>query len=272
MSELLDRIEAYYDAVPRAAARAEDIGPLTLFVNRGASWPYYGRPRLGGVRVTAADVAAVRARQRRLGVPEAFEWIAEVTPSMRAAAEEAGLAVHDHPLLALDHEVWASAGRAGAGAARIRLIGADAPDLAVLRAVAHVGFAWPGTQVGPAGPEELAEATECQDPATVDVVRERLRLGLTVMAAAYDATTGRVPLSVGSHQPVGDATEVVGVATLPSARRRGLGAAVTRALVADAIGRGCTLIFLSAGDDAVARVYERVGFARVGTALIAEPR
>jgi hypothetical protein len=33
---------------------------------------------------------------------------------------------------------------------------------------------------------------------------------------------------------------------------------------------GATTIFLSAGSDAVARVYERVGFVRVGTACVAE--
>ena len=57
---------------------------------------------------------------------------------------------------------------------------------------------------------------------------------------------------------------------LPRARRHGVGAAITAALVADAHDRGVGTVFLSAGDDAVARVYERVGFVRVGTACIAE--
>jgi hypothetical protein len=34
---------------------------------------------------------------------------------------------------------------------------------------------------------------------------------------------------------------------------------------------GADLIFLSAGDDDVARLYTRVGFRRLGTACIAEP-
>ena len=59
-------------------------------------------------------------------------------------------------------------------------------------------------------------------------------------------------------------TEIVGVATLPSARRRGLGTAVTAALVADARASGVSTIFLSAASDDVARVYERLGFVRVG--------
>ena len=61
-------------------------------------------------------------------------------------------------------------------------------------------------------------------------------------------------------------TEIVGVATLPSARRRGLGAAVTAALVDDARRGGADIVFLSAGSDDIARVYGRLGFERVGTA------
>jgi predicted GNAT family acetyltransferase len=68
---------------------------------------------------------------------------------------------------------------------------------------------------------------------------------------------------VGSHQPVGDVTEVVGVATLPAFRRRGIGAAITAALVADARRRGVDMILLSAGSDEVARVYAKVGFVRM---------
>ena len=66
---------------------------------------------------------------------------------------------------------------------------------------------------------------------------------------------------LGGHNPVGDVTEIVGVGTVPSARQRGLGAAVTDTLVADAIRRGVEVIFLSADDDDVARVYERVGLS-----------
>jgi hypothetical protein len=43
------------------------------------------------------------------------------------------------------------------------------------------------------------------------------------------------------------------------------------ALVADARSRGVGIIFLSAGDDDIARIYTRLGFRRVATALIAEP-
>src|SRR4051794_6288286 len=94
---LLERIEDYYDAVPRTGGRAEQHGPLTLFVNGGAGWPYYARPRRGWPHpATAAHVRTVRARQRKLGMPEAFEWVAEVAPALAPAAREAGLLVHEH--------------------------------------------------------------------------------------------------------------------------------------------------------------------------------
>jgi len=94
------------------------------------------------------------------------------------------------------------------------------------------------------------------------------KAGLLAMAAAYD-DRGAV-VGGGSHGPRGATSELTGIAVLPRARRRGVGAAITAALVADARSRGVRTVFLSAQDDAVARVYERVGFVRVGTACIAE--
>ncbi|MEU7133603.1 GNAT family N-acetyltransferase [Streptomyces sp. NPDC046261] len=269
---LLDRIEEYYDAVPRSVARAEDFGPLTLFVREGRGWPFYGRPALGrrGAAVTAADVLRVRARQRELGLPESFEWVAETTPALRAAAEEAGLVVREHPLMALDDAATLTGLPAAAGdGVSVRVVGADDPALAAAVAVPFVAFGEPGTGVGTAGPEAVAavERTLVAD-GTVGQIASRVRAGLTAVALATENGT---PLCAGQHQPAGAVSELVGIGTLPAARRRGLGLALTAALVADARSRGMRTVFLSAGDESVARVYARAGFRRVGTALIASP-
>jgi ribosomal protein S18 acetylase RimI-like enzyme len=266
-SSTLRRIEDYYDAVPRAASRAEDHRSLTLFVNRGAGWPYYARPRRDWRgEVVAAHVRTVRARQRALGVPESFEWVAEMTPDLAEAARAAGLSVHAHPLLVLDLAAWRPApAPPGAG---VRIVPAGAPDLATLRAVAGLAFGEPGTAVGSTGRSELPAAAAAVSPASVTDLRERLRSGLTVLAAAYDPEG---PLAVGSHQPVGGVSEIAGVGTLPAARRRGLAAAVTSALVRDALEHGVEVVFLSAADEDVARVYRRLGFTPIATAMIAEP-
>ncbi len=257
-ADLLGRIEAYYDAAPRAAADVEELGALTLFVSR-IPWRFYGRPRLGLAEdVGADDVAAVRARQRELGVREAFEWVHETTPSLAGAAAAAGLEVLQVPLLALDPEAWAPP-PAPAGVA-VRMLGAEDP--ALTRAQAAVELAFADAALGGAG----VEARDLAVPKLGDLgfLRERLRRGLTAMAVAEDAADG--PVGAGSHQLVDAVTEITGVGTLPSARRRGVGAAVTGRLVEHARERGAAIVFLSAADDAVARRYERLGFRRIGTA------
>lgn len=261
---LLGRLERYYDTVPRAAARVEEHGSLTLFVREGPGWPYYARPALrpDAPPPNAADVRAVRARQRELGVPEAFEWVAETTPAMRAAVEEAGLTVSAHPLMARDAHAPLPDPHP-----LVRVLGARDPFLAAALALPYVAFAHPGTAVGAAGAAELsALVAERAGDGSVPAHQDRIRTGRLALAAAVE---DGVVLSSGMHVPVGDVTEVAGVGTLPAARRRGLGLAVTAALVTDAVASGVSTVFLSAGDEEVARVYARLGFAPVGTALIA---
>jgi ribosomal protein S18 acetylase RimI-like enzyme len=263
-ADLLGRIEEYFDAAPRAAADVEEHGALTLFVSR-IPWRYYGRPRLGlGEDVGADDVAAVRARQRELGVREAFEWVHETTPSLAGAAEAAGLEVIRVPLLALDPDDWVPA--PPPAAVTVRMLGPGDGSLAGAQAAVELAFA-KGMGADPAGPEErdLAQARL----GDLSFLRERLRDGLTAVAVAESDAEG--PLGAGSHQPVGVVSEITGVGTLPAARRRGIGAAVTGRLVEDARERGAEIVFLSAADDDVARMYERLGFRRLGTACMAYP-
>jgi GNAT superfamily N-acetyltransferase len=145
----------------------------------------------------------------------------------------------------------------------VRILEADDPAVGPARAVADIAFRAAGTAVGPEGAAERDAAVK---QTGLDFLRERLRRRLTVMAVS-EADGG--PVAVGSHQPVGEVTEIVGVATLPAMRRRGLGGAVTGALVADALAHGAGIVFLSAGSDAIARVYGRLGFRRIATACIA---
>jgi GNAT superfamily N-acetyltransferase len=239
----------------------EDHGPLRLFISEGVPWPYYARPR--GGEITADDVKAMRRRQWELGLPETFEWVVDLAPTLSPAAREAGLAVVEVPLMALDRPLDAPPVDAN-----VRRLEPGDAALAASRAVADIAFGAPGTARGEAGPAERDAAVGRFPESRMATVRERMAAGLTITIVAEDDAG---VLAVGSHQPVGGVTEVVGVATLPSARRRGLGAAVTAALVADARRGGAEIVFLSAGSDDIARVYGRLGFERVGTAGLAEP-
>jgi ribosomal protein S18 acetylase RimI-like enzyme len=247
--------------VPRAAARVEEHGPLRLFVSQGVPWPYYARP--AGGEIGPDDVTAVRRRQWTLGLPEAFEWIVDLAPTLGPAARATGLEVDEVPLMALLTPLDAPAADA-----RVRRLEPDDAELAASRAAADLSFGAPGTERGEAGPRERDAALGNFPEARLRAVRERMAAGVTVTIVAEDS---RGVLAVGSHQPVAGVTEIVGVGTLPAARRRGLGTAVTAALVADARRGGADIVFLSAGSDDIARVYGRLGFERVGTAGMAQP-
>jgi ribosomal protein S18 acetylase RimI-like enzyme len=270
VSALLAAIERFYDAVPRWCADAEDHGPLTLFVRRGDGWPYYARPALGHPGpVSVEDVAAVRARQRELSIPEAFEWVLETTPGLDATAEAAGLHVRRCPLLVLCGEPRQTPLPEDVS---LSIITAQDPDLAAVQAVAPVAFGALDTAVGPAGPAEREAAAAVLPAGQAAAWHASLIEGTLVHAAARGregALAG--PLCTGSYQHARDVAEVVGVGTLPAARGRGLAAAVTAVLARHALDAGLRTVFLSAQNDRVARVYERVGFRRVATACIAEP-
>ncbi|WP_433386592.1 GNAT family N-acetyltransferase [Micromonospora sp. KLBMP9576] len=267
-----DRLERFYDAVPRDTARAEDHGTLVLFVPNGAGWPLYARPRLDATGPPSlADVATVRERQRALGLPEAFEWVHESTPELLAVARSAGLSVLQAPLMVLDPSALPDPGTLTD--VPLRLLDAAAPgfaaDVAARRAVAAVGFAAAGTAPGAAGPAQRDAALAELDEAALDEERTRVADGRRLSVLAVTPTEGA--LASGMAMRVGDVAEIAGVATLPAARRRGLGAAVTATLARELLAAGTDLIFLSAGSVDIARVYLRVGFRRVGTACIAEP-
>jgi ribosomal protein S18 acetylase RimI-like enzyme len=135
-------------------------------------------------------------------------------------------------------------------------------------AVPAVAFGYPGTAAGDAGPAERDKIAADHDGGTIAMLRERLRSGHSVLAAAFGPDG---PLAAGSCQAMDGVAEITGVGVLPAERRKGLGAAVTALLARDALERGVRTVFLSASDDAVARVYARIGFREIGTAMIAEP-
>ncbi|WP_030704431.1 MULTISPECIES: GNAT family N-acetyltransferase [unclassified Streptomyces] len=296
---LRDRIELYYASVPLGFADAEEFGPLRLFVRKGEGAPYYGGPNHAypvpagpapvapasagpvsvdpvtagfassgpvGTGITAADIARVRARQRELGVAESFEWLAEVTPSLRALVEAAGLPVAERPLMVLDphHPLPPQPLPEGV---TIRVLDADDPGLPAVLALPRLAFADVGTAVGPAGRAELAAVAEkLVADGTVETIRPTLLTGHKVLAAAF-APDG-TPLAAGHYHPARGITEIGGIGTLPTARRQGLGAAVMAALATHAREHGVHTVFLAYAEAAIARIYARLGFRPAGTTLL----
>lgn len=281
-SDVFMRLDRFYDALPRDTAIAEEIGGFVLFVRKGVGWPFYARPRIGTATPSAADVTAVRRRQRELGVPEAFEWVHETTPDLLPVARSAGLDVLLAPLMVL--ETAALVPDLPLTGATIRIPDPQTPgfaaDLAASRAVARLGFSAPasatpresvdaaGLIIEGAGPRER-DAVPPPGDDLIALARQQAVSGRSVLAVIESASEGIV--ATGVLQSVHDVGEIAGVATLPSARKRGYASQLTASLARHGLQRGLDLIFLSSADEDVARLYAKVGFRRVGTACIAEP-
>lgn len=265
-------IEQYYATVPLLFADAEEFGSLRLFVRKEPGTPYYGGPSHAqptaesSGRVVAADIARVRARQRELDVPEAFEWLAEAAPTLRSRIEADGLPVAERPLMALDPRSLMSPQPLPDGVT-IRVLTADDPALPAVLALPRLAFAETGTAVGPAGRAELsAVAEDLIADGTVETTRPSIRAGHKTLIAALSAEG--TPLAAGHYHPVNGTTEIGGVGTLPAARRQGLGAAVTAALATHARDHGVGTVFLAYAEDRVARIYARLGFRPADVTLL----
>jgi GNAT superfamily N-acetyltransferase len=266
--DLLGRLEAYYDSVPRRFARTEECGPFTVFLGEPGGWTYYARPGLGGDSpFTPGDVTAAVARLHELGLPQSVEWVHETTPALLDAVRATGLfELEELPLLALDGDLTVTTPPLPDGVT-VRLLGPDdSESVAAARAVSGVGFALEGTERGDAGPAERDAALQPAQQRVLDLLAE----GAVRIAVAEHPELGQ--LATGRTLPVGAVTEVMGVATLPSARRQGLGAAVAAALVEDARALGLTTVFLTASSPEVARIYAGIGFRPLGTGWVAEVR
>jgi len=261
---MIQRLERYYDAVPRRRTRSEQVGPFTLFVAE-SGWPFYARPKLGGSdKIRPDDVRRVLDRQSELDIPRSIEWVDEVTPGLAEVVESTSIKVARCPLLVLDGAPRGSAGTA-------RTLGPDEIDtLVATRAAISVGFSYGGTTTGDAGIEARDAEIELARKKVDEDFLASLRMDAVRMAAVSVPEAELGPVGGGSYSRVGDVAEITGVAVLPAYRRRGFAAQLTYVLATDALVRGVATVFCSAESDDVARVYDGIGFRRVGTACIAE--
>jgi GNAT superfamily N-acetyltransferase len=129
----------------------------------------------------------------------------------------------------------------------------------------------PDVAVRAAAPADL-DAVAWVDAVAFDGDAASARRWLEPLVTADDATvavaedaTGPVgtAYAVRSAGRAGPAVLLAGVAVVPRARRRGIGAALSGWLLADGCAHGATLAHLQPDDDRAARVYARLGFVEV---------
>jgi ribosomal protein S18 acetylase RimI-like enzyme len=298
---VLARVEWFHEAVARDLCRVrERYGPFFLHLQPfQGSFPARPHPAERERAFTVAEVRDLLRTQRERQAPRGLEWFAETAPALRAACEGAGLVVRERPVLLIDPcgagvgdasedgsgglRGGDSAGLPGGGGGLsgalaggpagmrkaalggARLLGANDWRIEYAIAVAHVGFTYPGTDRGPEGRASVAELL-----ASGDLRREateasrRIHAGTRALALAE---TPEGPVATAQFNTLDDLAEIIAVATLPEARRQGHASAVLRLLIAEARSRRLRTLFLTAADEEVARIYERVGFRRLATLM-----
>ena len=103
---MLAELERYYDAVPRARPASRRSARSRCSWGRARGRTTRGRGSALAHEFTVADVRAALERQRELSAPATFEWVHETTPSLLAAARDAGLKVLEAPLMVLERSRW----------------------------------------------------------------------------------------------------------------------------------------------------------------------
>ncbi|MEK8109995.1 hypothetical protein NKG94_47875 [Micromonospora sp. M12] len=87
---VFDRLEHFYDAVPATTPVRRSMAGWCCSSARGRM-AVLRPPRVDASEPPSlADVSAVRERQRKLGLPEAFEWVHDTAPELLSVARSAG--------------------------------------------------------------------------------------------------------------------------------------------------------------------------------------
>jgi ribosomal protein S18 acetylase RimI-like enzyme len=234
------RVQRSIRAVNAATRDPVSAGPVTFYRHRNSDHPMlnYAVPDAGAAVWTDFDelrrVFAAHDLRPRL------EFVGECAPGLEEALAAAGFELEGRfPVMTLLEEDWREV-PAPEGVVIARAVqGADA------RAVLEVA----------------AEAFGAEPPTEAEVAAYQ---GRGMLARADGA-----PAGVASRSDVAEGvSELAGIGVRERFRRRGIAAALTAAVAADAFAAGAELCFLTPGDDGAERAYERAGFSRAGTTMV----
>ncbi len=254
-----ERLEAYLRKAAALTHEVEELGHFQLFFDPDDPFRFfnYAKPTrpvsldegsAGWVADLERLIAAFEARER---LPR-FEFMEEYAPGLPAILRRAGFEEEARQAFMVCETANFRAGEPPPGLV-IRELTAKSPveELQAFIAAQRQGFGE-------------------DDKATADVTEaERFRSGLDVggslsMVARLD---GEPVGAAGCTAILDGLSELVGVATPPSYRRRGIATALSAAVVGAQFTAGAEAVILTAQDEAAGRIYERIGFRPFGTAL-----
>jgi GNAT superfamily N-acetyltransferase len=246
---LLERIQSQLRASAAATYEAVAVPPFTCFVNPDDANPGYNyaipdEPVDGDPGQPLDDLAALyRSRVRS----PRFEFLEAYAPGLSTALAERGYRLEMRSyLMTCTPADLISLPPIPNVSVRALTDASPLSDFQALMTVQSRSFG----------------AADAPPAAATDAENFRRRFAASTFFVAE--VEGEI-VSAGAYTPHSDSvTEVVGIATLPGYRGRGIAGLLTSLITRHTFGQGVDLAFLTAGDEAAGRVYGRVGFQPAG--------
>ncbi|MGH2588273.1 MAG: GNAT family N-acetyltransferase [Dehalococcoidia bacterium] len=238
-------------AVQVKGAEVIDCGPFRALVSRTTDWANLAMPILPSANldeVTAAVEELCRRFAERGRTPR-FLFKEPFFPGLASMLEQAGLVlVEREPLMVCTPVSFRPFRNPKVSVHFLRATDPDT-DLAAFQTI------WS---------ESLDDGSWVPTPDALAAFRSELDQPLHRAALA---SLGGRPVGTGFVASHGEGCEIMRVATIPAARRHGVGATVSSALVRAGFDGGATLAWLTATTAGARALYERVGFGNVGDEL-----
>jgi ribosomal protein S18 acetylase RimI-like enzyme len=237
----IEQLQAFLRATAAGGREVVRVPPFVAYFNADDELKYvnYAIPD-DDAAPSGHEIEALRRTFLERDRLPRLEWIAEAAPGVAAALEAAGMRKElATPLMACTRSELVVPDVD----AEVHPFGAS--DAVAVRNMQRIAFGQPPLDA--AGEESVsAEAPERTLLARID---------------------GEIVSAAGWTEVIEGVSEIVGVATADSSRRRGLAGALTAAAAKAAFDEGADVCVLSPGDETAMRVYERAGFSRVATML-----
>jgi ribosomal protein S18 acetylase RimI-like enzyme len=246
--EWLERISSADVNATAKTRTVVDTGAFKLLLNpaddfSGTNWATPLKPNPSDLEITAMrEVFHAYRRMPRL------EFIGECWPDVADALERAGLKSEGEPqdIMIVTPDAFRPFSADNVTVRFLEMADTDALFYAYLETQTR-GFGY-----------------STDNPTMEQVSRWRDQVG----AARRAALALLESQAVGVGTTLGtDLAEVQGVTTLPAARRRGVAASLSSALVADMFKRGGDAVWLSVEEDAARACYAKIGFRKIGSRL-----
>lgn len=245
----LERIQTYVRRYAAERREVQRIGPFLGTFGRHSSGPYlnYAVPD-DRSEPTAGEIAAfVHAYERRRLRPR-VELMPVLAPDAVVALAESGFRSEGtFSLMACTIQSLREV--AQPEGTEVVMVEDDQQCKTMLE-IRHEAFGEPG---------RVTDADVARARSTVD--------NGGVAAVVRHSTSGEAVASGACLVPYDKVTELTSIGVRPAWRRKGVGAAITATLARAALIGGSEIVYLTPAHDEGERLYERVGFVRVGDSL-----